>query len=42
MLLPSHSLDTVSSSDMLFCFEVMSRELAKERVVELRVQQVDS
>lgn len=39
MLLPSHSLDTVSSSDMLFCFEVMSRELAKERVVELRVQQ---
>ncbi|KAK7883974.1 hypothetical protein WMY93_027097 [Mugilogobius chulae] len=39
MLLPSHSLDTVSASDMLFCFEVLSRELAKERVVELRVHQ---
>uniref|UniRef100_A0A7N9AQ32 ubiquitinyl hydrolase 1 n=1 Tax=Mastacembelus armatus TaxID=205130 RepID=A0A7N9AQ32_9TELE len=39
MLLPSHSLDTVSSSDMLFCFEVLSKELAKERVVLLRVQQ---
>ncbi|XP_029994128.1 ubiquitin carboxyl-terminal hydrolase 19 isoform X2 [Sphaeramia orbicularis] len=39
MLLPSHSLDTVSSSDMLFCFEVLSRDLAKERVIELRVQQ---
>ena len=40
MFLPSHSLDTVSSSDMLFCFEVLSKELAKERVVLLRVQQV--
>uniref|UniRef100_A0A3Q1ID01 ubiquitinyl hydrolase 1 n=1 Tax=Anabas testudineus TaxID=64144 RepID=A0A3Q1ID01_ANATE len=39
MFLPSHSLDTVSSSDMLFCFEVLSKELAKERVVLLRVQQ---
>ncbi|XP_055079203.1 ubiquitin carboxyl-terminal hydrolase 19 isoform X2 [Periophthalmus magnuspinnatus] len=39
MLLPSHSLDTVSASDMLFCFEVLSRDLAKERVVELRVHQ---
>lgn len=40
MFLPSHSLDTVSSSDMLFCFEVFSKEVAKERVVLLRVQQV--
>uniref|UniRef100_A0A674ET67 ubiquitinyl hydrolase 1 n=1 Tax=Salmo trutta TaxID=8032 RepID=A0A674ET67_SALTR len=39
IFLPSHSLDTVSSSDMLFCFEVLSKELAKERVVVLRVQQ---
>ncbi|XP_051805775.1 ubiquitin carboxyl-terminal hydrolase 19 isoform X2 [Acanthochromis polyacanthus] len=39
MFLPSHSLDTVSSSDMLFCFEVLSKDLAKERVVLLRVQQ---
>ncbi|XP_056158085.1 ubiquitin carboxyl-terminal hydrolase 19 [Lampris incognitus] len=39
IFLPSHSLDTVSSSDMLFCFEVLSKELAKERVVLLRVQQ---
>ncbi|XP_029975671.1 ubiquitin carboxyl-terminal hydrolase 19 isoform X2 [Salarias fasciatus] len=39
MFQPSHSLDTVSSSDMLFCFEVLSKELAKERVVVLRVQQ---
>ncbi|XP_071205203.1 ubiquitin carboxyl-terminal hydrolase 19-like isoform X13 [Salvelinus alpinus] len=39
MFLPSNSLDTVSSSDMLFCFEVLSKELAKERVVVLRVQQ---
>lgn len=41
IFLPSHSLDTVSSSDMLFCFEVLSKELAKERVVVLRVQQVN-
>lgn len=39
MFLPSHSLDTVSSSDTLFCFEVLSKDLAKERVVLLRVQQ---
>ncbi|CAN9515930.1 unnamed protein product [Ophioblennius macclurei] len=39
MFQPSHSLDTVSSSDMLFCFEVLSKELAKERVVVLKVQQ---
>ncbi|XP_069564463.1 ubiquitin carboxyl-terminal hydrolase 19 isoform X2 [Brachyistius frenatus] len=39
MFLPSHSLDMVSSSDMLFCFEVLSKDLAKERVVLLRVQQ---
>ncbi|XP_051906643.1 ubiquitin carboxyl-terminal hydrolase 19 isoform X2 [Hippocampus zosterae] len=39
MFLPSHSLDTVSSSDMLFCFEILSKDLAKERVVLLRVQQ---
>ncbi|KAM4562781.1 ubiquitin carboxyl-terminal hydrolase 19 isoform 1-T1 [Odontesthes bonariensis] len=39
VFLPSHSLDTLSPSDMLFCFEVLSKELAKERVVLLRVQQ---
>ncbi|KAK5863108.1 hypothetical protein PBY51_000163 [Eleginops maclovinus] len=39
MFLPSHPLDTVSSSDMLFCFEVLSKDMAKERVVLLRVQQ---
>uniref|UniRef100_A0A8C4GW47 ubiquitinyl hydrolase 1 n=1 Tax=Dicentrarchus labrax TaxID=13489 RepID=A0A8C4GW47_DICLA len=39
MFLPSHSLDTVSSSDMLFCFEVLSKDMAKERVVLLRVKQ---
>ncbi|KAI4824216.1 hypothetical protein KUCAC02_012742 [Chaenocephalus aceratus] len=39
MFLRSHSLDTVSSSDMLFCFEVLSKDMAKERVVLLRVQQ---
>ncbi|KAG7472315.1 hypothetical protein MATL_G00107420 [Megalops atlanticus] len=39
IFLPSHSLDTVSPSDMLFCFEVLSKELAKERVVVLQVQQ---
>ncbi|XP_051516080.1 ubiquitin carboxyl-terminal hydrolase 19-like isoform X3 [Myxocyprinus asiaticus] len=36
---PSHSLDTVTSSDLLFCFEVLSKDLAKERVVLLKVQQ---
>lgn len=40
MFLPTHSLDTVSSSDMLFCFEVLSKDLAKERVVLFKVQQV--
>ncbi|XP_061592825.1 ubiquitin carboxyl-terminal hydrolase 19 isoform X2 [Cololabis saira] len=39
VFLPSHSLDTVSPSDMLFCFEVLSKDLAKERVVLLKVQQ---
>uniref|UniRef100_A0A8C2XR00 ubiquitinyl hydrolase 1 n=1 Tax=Cyclopterus lumpus TaxID=8103 RepID=A0A8C2XR00_CYCLU len=39
MFLPSNSLDTVSSSDTLFCFEVLSKDMAKERVVLLRVQQ---
>ncbi|XP_064154238.1 ubiquitin carboxyl-terminal hydrolase 19 isoform X2 [Anguilla rostrata] len=39
IFLPSHSLDTVSPSDMLFCFEVLSKELAKERVLVLQVQQ---
>ncbi|XP_075882772.1 ubiquitin carboxyl-terminal hydrolase 19 isoform X3 [Nelusetta ayraudi] len=37
--LPSHSLDTVSSSDTLFCFEVLSKDMAKEKVVLLKVQQ---
>ncbi|NXA98064.1 UBP19 hydrolase, partial [Melanocharis versteri] len=39
MFLPSNSLDTVSPTDLLLCFEVLSPELAKERVVELQVQQ---
>ncbi|XP_061112625.1 ubiquitin carboxyl-terminal hydrolase 19 isoform X2 [Conger conger] len=39
IFLPSHSLDTISPSDTLFCFEVLSKELAKERVVVLQVQQ---
>ncbi|KAI5612333.1 ubiquitin carboxyl-terminal hydrolase 19 isoform X1, partial [Silurus asotus] len=39
IFLPSHSLDTVSSADMLFCFEVLSKELTKEKVVLLRVHQ---
>ncbi|XP_048344540.1 ubiquitin carboxyl-terminal hydrolase 19 isoform X1 [Sphaerodactylus townsendi] len=37
--LPSHSLDCVSPTDLLLCFEVLSPDLAKERVVELQVQQ---
>ncbi|NXN15726.1 UBP19 hydrolase, partial [Indicator maculatus] len=37
--LPSNSLDTVSPTDLLLCFEVLSTELAKERVVVLQVQQ---
>lgn len=40
IFLPSHALDTVSSTDMLFCFEVLSKELTKEKVVLLRVHQV--
>uniref|UniRef100_A0A2K6LDC4 Ubiquitin carboxyl-terminal hydrolase 19 n=1 Tax=Rhinopithecus bieti TaxID=61621 RepID=A0A2K6LDC4_RHIBE len=39
VFLPSHSLDTVSPSDMLLCFELLSPELAKERIVVLEVQQ---
>uniref|UniRef100_A0A8C0D1G9 ubiquitinyl hydrolase 1 n=1 Tax=Balaenoptera musculus TaxID=9771 RepID=A0A8C0D1G9_BALMU len=39
VFLPSHSLDTVSPSDTLLCFELLSPELAKERVVVLEVQQ---
>uniref|UniRef100_A0A7M4G267 Ubiquitin carboxyl-terminal hydrolase 19 n=1 Tax=Crocodylus porosus TaxID=8502 RepID=A0A7M4G267_CROPO len=39
MFLPSHSLDTVSPTDLLLCFEVLSPELAKEHVVVLQVQQ---
>ncbi|XP_058278223.1 ubiquitin carboxyl-terminal hydrolase 19 isoform X5 [Hirundo rustica] len=39
IFLPSNSLDTVSPTDLLLCFEVLSPELAKERVVELQVQQ---
>ena len=37
VFLPSHSLDTVSPSDTLLCFELLSPELAKERVVVLEV-----
>lgn len=36
---PSQALDMVKSSDLLFCFEVLSKDLAKERVVLLKVQQ---
>ncbi|XP_027026509.2 ubiquitin carboxyl-terminal hydrolase 19 isoform X4 [Tachysurus fulvidraco] len=39
IFLPSHTLDTVTSTDMLFCFEVVSKELTKEKVVLLRVHQ---
>lgn len=39
LFLASQSLDTVSPSDTLFCFEVHSQDLTKERVVELQVQQ---
>lgn len=42
IFLPSHSLDTISSADMLFCFEVLSKELTKEKVVLLRVHQVST
>ncbi|KAM4651238.1 ubiquitin carboxyl-terminal hydrolase 19 isoform 2-T2 [Discoglossus pictus] len=37
--LPSCSLDSVSPTDLLFCFEVLSLELAKERVFVFQVQQ---
>ncbi|XP_073500964.1 ubiquitin carboxyl-terminal hydrolase 19 isoform X3 [Phyllobates terribilis] len=36
---PSCSVDSVSPTDQLFCFEVLSPELAKEHVVVLQVQQ---
>ncbi|XP_012816887.1 ubiquitin carboxyl-terminal hydrolase 19 isoform X4 [Xenopus tropicalis] len=36
---PSCSLDSVSPNDLLFCFEVLSKELSKERVVVFQVQQ---
>ncbi|XP_036446774.1 ubiquitin carboxyl-terminal hydrolase 19 isoform X1 [Colossoma macropomum] len=39
IFLPSHSLDRVSSTDMLFCFEMLSKELIKEKVVVLKVHQ---
>ncbi|XP_038627846.1 ubiquitin carboxyl-terminal hydrolase 19 isoform X4 [Tachyglossus aculeatus] len=39
IFLPSHSLDAISPSDPLLCFEVLSADLAKERVVVLQVQQ---
>ncbi|XP_069499390.1 ubiquitin carboxyl-terminal hydrolase 19 isoform X2 [Ambystoma mexicanum] len=39
LFLPTHSLDAVSPADLLFCFEVLSSDLAKERVVVLQVQQ---
>ncbi|XP_067854439.1 ubiquitin carboxyl-terminal hydrolase 19 isoform X2 [Heptranchias perlo] len=39
LFVSSQSLDTVSPSDTLFCFEVLSKDLAKERVVELQVEQ---
>ncbi|XP_066452877.1 ubiquitin carboxyl-terminal hydrolase 19 isoform X2 [Eleutherodactylus coqui] len=39
MFNPSCSVDSVSPSDQLFCFEVLSPELAKEHVVVLQVQQ---
>uniref|UniRef100_A0A8C5WIX8 ubiquitinyl hydrolase 1 n=1 Tax=Leptobrachium leishanense TaxID=445787 RepID=A0A8C5WIX8_9ANUR len=39
IFMPSCSLDSVTPSDLLFCFELLSTELAKERVVVLHVQQ---
>ncbi|XP_041446792.1 ubiquitin carboxyl-terminal hydrolase 19-like isoform X3 [Xenopus laevis] len=36
---PSCSLDSVSPNDLLLCFEVLSKELSKERVVVFQVQQ---
>ncbi|XP_069592470.1 ubiquitin carboxyl-terminal hydrolase 19 isoform X2 [Ranitomeya imitator] len=39
MFNPSCSVDLVSPTDQLFCFEVLSPELAKEHVIVLQVQQ---
>ncbi|XP_040214845.1 ubiquitin carboxyl-terminal hydrolase 19 isoform X2 [Rana temporaria] len=39
MFRPSCSVDSVSPSDVLLCFEVLSPELAKEHVLVLQVQQ---
>ncbi|RVE70203.1 hypothetical protein OJAV_G00062130 [Oryzias javanicus] len=39
IFLPSQSLDTVSPSDTLFCFELLSKDLAKERVLLIKVHQ---
>ncbi|XP_059383662.1 ubiquitin carboxyl-terminal hydrolase 19 isoform X2 [Carassius carassius] len=36
---PNQSLDMVTSNELLFCFEMLSKDLAKERVVFLKVQQ---
>ncbi|XP_018116911.1 ubiquitin carboxyl-terminal hydrolase 19 isoform X3 [Xenopus laevis] len=36
---PTCSLDSVSPNDLLFCFEVLSKELSKERVLVFQVQQ---
>uniref|UniRef100_A0AAV2M1N9 ubiquitinyl hydrolase 1 n=1 Tax=Knipowitschia caucasica TaxID=637954 RepID=A0AAV2M1N9_KNICA len=39
LLLPSQSLDSVSASDLLFCFEVLCRDQSNERLLLLRVHQ---
>ncbi|XP_066554299.1 ubiquitin carboxyl-terminal hydrolase 19 isoform X2 [Amia ocellicauda] len=39
IFMSSSSLDAVSPSNTLFCFEVLSKELAKEKVLVLQVQQ---
>ncbi|KAM8930802.1 ubiquitin carboxyl-terminal hydrolase 19 [Pelodytes ibericus] len=39
VFMPSCPLDAVSPADLLFCFELLSVELAKERVIVLQVQQ---
>ncbi|XP_078059866.1 ubiquitin carboxyl-terminal hydrolase 19 [Mustelus asterias] len=39
IFISSQSLDTVTPSDTLFCFEVLTKDLAKEKVLELNVQQ---
>ncbi|XP_064422436.1 ubiquitin carboxyl-terminal hydrolase 19 isoform X3 [Latimeria chalumnae] len=38
-LVSSQSLDAISPSDLLFCFELLAKELAKEKVVVLKVHQ---